>query len=63
MRRGDGCTDAQIMEVRIRLQNLSPLSPLGDRQILDILNALLPSQIVERLLLAPHGVEVDFFGH
>jgi hypothetical protein len=45
------CTDAQIMEVRIRLQNPSPLSSLGDRQILDIFNALLPSQIVERSLL------------
>jgi hypothetical protein len=57
------CTDAQIMEVRIRLQIPSPLSSLGVRQILDIFNALLLSQIVERLLLGPHGVEVDFFGH
>jgi hypothetical protein len=63
MRRGDGCTDAQIMEVRICLQNPPPLSSLGGLQILDIFNALLPSQIVERLLLSPHGVEVDFFGH
>jgi hypothetical protein len=54
------CTDAQIMEVRIRLQNPSPLSSLEDRQILDIFNALLLTQIVERLFLGPHGVEVDF---